>query len=169
MLIGRRSILAAGTVVGARLAFRQARAAGPEFSYKLGNSLPASHPLNQRLGEAAAAILRDSGGQLEIKLFPDSQLGGDTDMLSQVRSGALEFFDTAGLILATLVPVAAINGLGFAFPDYDAVWRAMDGELGAHIRSAIAKLNLHPFGRVWDNGFRQITSSTATDQRSAGP
>jgi TRAP-type C4-dicarboxylate transport system substrate-binding protein len=56
--------------------------------------------------------------------------------------------------------VAAINGVGFAFPDYPAVWLAMDGELGVHIRAAIAKLNLQPFGRVWDNGFRQITSSS---------
>ena len=64
------------------------------------------------------------------------------------------------LILATLVPAASINGLGFIFPDYDAVWKAMDGELGAYIRSQIAKAGLVPFEKIWDNGFRQITTST---------
>ena len=51
--------------------------------------------------------------QLEIELFPNSQLGSDPDMLSQVRSGAIQFFTLSGLILSTLVPLAAINGVGF--------------------------------------------------------
>jgi tripartite ATP-independent transporter DctP family solute receptor len=36
----------------------------------------------------------------------------------------------------------------------------MDGELGGHIRKNIEKVNLVPFDTVWDNGYRQITSST---------
>jgi TRAP-type C4-dicarboxylate transport system substrate-binding protein len=44
--------------------------------------------------------------------FPASQLGTDADMLSQLRSGALEFFCQTGLIVATLVPVASITGVG---------------------------------------------------------
>jgi len=35
----------------------------------------------------------------------------------------------------------------------------MDGELGAHIRARIAHANLVAMERIWDNGFRQITSS----------
>ena len=36
----------------------------------------------------------------------------------------------------------------------------MDGELGAHIRQQIEKANLVVMEKIWDNGFRQITSST---------
>ena len=64
-------------------------------------------------------------GRLEIQIFPNNQLGGDTDMLSQVRSGAIDFFTLSGLILATLVPVASINGIGFAWKSYDQIWPAM--------------------------------------------
>ena len=46
-------------------------------------------------------------------------------------------------MIATLVPVAAINAVGFAFTNYDQVWTAMDGALGAHIRAAIDKAGLH--------------------------
>jgi TRAP-type transport system periplasmic protein len=35
--------------------------------------------------------------------------------VSQLRSGAIEFFTLSGLILATLVPVASISGICFAF------------------------------------------------------
>jgi tripartite ATP-independent transporter DctP family solute receptor len=81
-------------------------------------------------------------------------------MLSQLRSGGIEFFTLSGLILSTLVPAASINGIGFAFADYDQVWKAMDGDLGAYVRAQIAKANLVAMDRIWDNGFRQITTST---------
>jgi tripartite ATP-independent transporter DctP family solute receptor len=59
------------------------------------------------------------------------------------------------------VPVAAINAIGFAFSDYNQVWSAMDGKLGAHVRAAISKTRLYAFEKMWDNGFRQTTSSKA--------
>ena len=138
---------------------RTARAA-PEFALKYANNLPLSHPLNIRAAEAAARVAKESNGRVEISIFPNNQLGGDTDMLSQVRSGAIDFFTLSGLILATLVPVASINGIGFAFKDYTQVWPAMDGALGAHVRAAIAKSGLYAFEKMWDNGYRQMTSST---------
>ena len=131
-----------------------------EFSYKLASDVPAIHPLNVRAGEAAARILEATGGRVEIRTFPNNQLGSDTDMLSQLRSGALELFTLSGLILSTLVPPSSINGIGFAFKDYDQVWAAMDGKLGAFVRGEIGKRGLVAFDRIWDNGFRQITSST---------
>jgi tripartite ATP-independent transporter DctP family solute receptor len=108
----------------------------------------------------ADAIKAETGGRVEIQIFPSNQLGSDTDMLSQLRSGGIEFFTLSGLILSTLVPAASINGVGFAFPDYDSVWKAMDGELGAYVRGQIAKANLVAMDKIWDNGFRQTTSST---------
>ena len=134
------------------------RAATPEFSYKLGIALAPTHPTTAGLQAACAAILKESNGRLSIEVFPNSQLGSDTDMISQVRSGAIDFVSTAGLIWGTLVPVASISGVGFVFPNYDAVWKAMDGELGAHIRGAFAKANLFPQSKIWDHGFRQVTS-----------
>jgi tripartite ATP-independent transporter DctP family solute receptor len=165
MTTDRRSVLkgaasvAAGMLGSVAMPYL-ARAASPEFSYKFGTSLPDAHPLNARTREAAKAIFSDTDGRVELQVFPNSQLGGDTDMLSQTRSGALEFVGISGAILSTLVPVAAIGTVGFAFSSYPDVWRAMDGELGDHIRAAISKANLRSTGRLWDNGFRQITTGS---------
>ncbi len=115
--------------------------------------------MNVRLTEAAARIKAATGGALDISLFPNSQLGTDTDMLSQVRSGAIEFFTLSGLILSTLVPLAAINGVGFAFKDTAQALGAMDGELGALVRAEIAKRGLMAFDHIFDSGFRQITTA----------
>jgi tripartite ATP-independent transporter DctP family solute receptor len=163
MRISRRQLLTAASTAFAGSAIATpfiARAQQAEFFYKYANNLPETHPMNIRAREMAAATKAETNGRVEIQVFPSSQLGSDTDTLSQVRSGAVEFFTLSGLILSTLVPVASINGLGFAFPDYTTVWKAMDGELGAFVRGQIAKAGLVAMDNIWDNGFRQTTSST---------
>jgi tripartite ATP-independent transporter DctP family solute receptor len=123
--------------------------------------------MNIRAKEMVEAILKETNGRVEIRIFPSSQLGSDTDMLSQVRSGGVEFFTLSGLILATLVPASSITGIGFAFGNYNDVWKALDGDLGEHVRKEINKANLVVMDKIWDNGFRQITSSTKPIQTAA--
>jgi tripartite ATP-independent transporter DctP family solute receptor len=151
-------IAAAGAAAGFPLG--SARAQKAEFAYKYANNLPLAHPMNVRATAMVDAIRAETKGRVDIQVFPNNQLGSDTDMLSQLRSGALEFFTLSGLILSTLVPAASITGIGFAFADYDSVWKALDGELGAYVRGQIAKAGIVAMDRIWDNGFRQITSSS---------
>jgi tripartite ATP-independent transporter DctP family solute receptor len=160
ILVTRRTAFLAGAAAGATVAMPWIARAAPEFSLKYANNVPVTHPLNVRAKEAMDRIKAQTNGRVEIEIFPNNQLGSDTDMLSQLRSGAIEFFTLSGLILSTLVPVASINGIGFAWSSYDQVWPAMDGGLGAYIRAQITKAGLHAMEQAWDNGFRQITSST---------
>jgi tripartite ATP-independent transporter DctP family solute receptor len=163
MSFSRRALLkasAASAVLGGIGAPFVARAQQAEFTYKYANNLPDAHPMNVRAKEMAAAIKTETNGWVDLQIFPNNQLGSDTDMLSQIRSGGVEFFTLSGLILATLVPAASISGIGFAFPNYDTVWKAMDGELGAYIRGEITKANLVVMDKIWDNGFRETTSSS---------
>ncbi len=155
----RRAVLA-GVAAAPLFAIRTRPANAAEFSFKLANNSPVTHPQSVRQQEAVTRIKDATAGRVEIQLFPNNQLGSDTDMLSQLRSGAIDFFTLSGLILSILVPVASINGIGFAFKDYDTVWTAMDGKLGAYVRGEIGKRGLIAMDRMWDNGFRQITSST---------
>jgi tripartite ATP-independent transporter DctP family solute receptor len=160
MLINRRTFVAGAAISMGAMAL-SSRAMAAEFNYKLGHSTPAEHPFNVRLMEASAEVLEKSSGRLNIQIFPASQLGGDNDLLSQVRSGAVEFFPAPGLILASVLPVTAIDGMGFAFPNYDTIWSAMDGDLGKYVRGEISsKTNLVPMEKMWDLGYRQVTNST---------
>jgi tripartite ATP-independent transporter DctP family solute receptor len=163
----RRRLLAASsvTILASAAVPSNVRAQGAQWTYKYANNLPDAHPMNTRAREMAAAIKQETNGRFDLQIFPNSQLGSDTDTLSQIRSGGVEFFTLSGLILSTLVPAASINGMGFAFPDYDTVWKAMDGELGAYIRAQIAKANLIAMDKIWDNGFRQTTTSTKPVQK----
>lgn len=148
----------AATFVGAPW-IRRAEAA--TITYKFGSDLPASHPLNLRMREAATLIEQDTNGQMRIELFPDNQLGSDPDMFAQLRAGALEFFTVSGAnALSSLVPGAAISAVGFAFSSADQAFAAMDGALGASIRQQINKAGIIVLDKAWNNGFRETTTRT---------
>lgn len=146
-------------VAGTTFYSQDSRAA--EFNLKFGNNLPLAHPMNVRAREAAKRIKESSNGAVSLQVFPSSQLGGDTDMIAQARSGAIDFYAGPPVILGTLISAAQISAVGFAFKSYEQVWAAMDGELGAHIRSEIANSgSLFAFEKIWDNGFRVTTTSS---------
>src|SRR4029453_8240831 len=84
-----------------------------EFTWRYAHDMVLTHSMHVQLQQAAERIRRESGGRIEIQIFPNSQLGGSTDMLSQLRTGVIQLFNLSGVILATVVPVASINGIGF--------------------------------------------------------
>ena len=139
------------------IATRPAQAA--EFELKYATGQDPTHPVNVRAKQAHDRIREATSGRVNIKLFPANQLGSDTDLLSQVRNGSIDFLNLSSLILATFVPLSGITSVGFAFRNYDDVWKAMDGELGNHVRAEIAKTPIFTVSKIWDNGFRHITSS----------
>lgn len=100
MNVSRRTLLKSSAVatvmagVGVPLV---ARAQQAEFVYKLANNLPDTHPINVRSREISAAIELETNGRVDIQIFPSSQLESDTDTLSQLRSGGVEFFTLSGL------------------------------------------------------------------------
>ncbi|MFO1119034.1 MAG: TRAP transporter substrate-binding protein [Rhodospirillales bacterium] len=162
--ISRRTLLTTGLVAGTALPLcgitNRRASADAEFNFKWATGQDPTHPINLRQQEALNRIREATNGRVDIKLFPANQLGSDTDLLSQVRSGGVDFFNLSSSILSTLSAAAGILNTGFAFPDYATVWAAMDGELGSYVRGQIAKVGIIAPFKVYDNGFRQITSST---------
>ena len=136
----------------------RANAQNAKYRLRYGTAFPADHPGVKRIQEASAAISKDTNGQVDLQVYPNSQLGSEPDMFSQVRSGALDFMSTSG-VNQTVVPVGGINAVAFAFKSYDEVWAAMDGDLGDFVRAQFGKVGLQVMPKVLDNGFRNITTS----------
>lgn len=156
----RRALVQGAALVAAPALVLPRHANAAEFTYKFGSNVPAAHPLNVRATEASERILKETGGQVQINIFPNNQLGNDADMLSQLRAGGLEFFTVSGVnVLSQLVPIASMWGLGFAWANDDAVHKALDGELGKFLRGQFPKVGLMAFDTVWSSGFRQTTNS----------
>lgn len=158
--LSRRRLVtaAAATGLAATAPFR-ARAARPVV-LKLGLDLASDHPTTVGSIAAGKEIEDKTKGRIKLQVFPNSQLGNDTNMLSELRSGAMHMMAIGDNILATLVPSAAIDNIPFSFKDSQAAWDALDGAVGDPVRADIVKAGLHPMHRIWDEGFRQMTSST---------
>ena len=159
MSVSRKGFVAGSTATFATIGFiKPARAA--QYELKWGVDVPQEHPITVRSVQAFARIKAATNGQVSVKTFPASTLGSDPGMLSQLRSGALELLAFPGAFLNELVPLASIENLAYAFPNRDAVFQAMDGELGALIRAAIVDKGIYVFDKIMENGYREITTST---------
>ncbi|MEJ8821209.1 TRAP transporter substrate-binding protein [Variovorax humicola] len=158
--LGRRSfVLGAAGAATLPLVTLPRFAHAAEFNYKYGSELPLTHPQVIRAKEACEAVRKDTGGRVDIEMFPAGALGSITDMISQVRSGALQMLNVATASLTTFDPKANLS-IPYAFKDYAAVWAAMDGELGAYSRRVVSRFGIHVFDSMWDHGFRQMTTRT---------
>ena len=157
-MLTRRTVLHGAVAMPALIGLAgTARAA--KFNLKFASEMVDTHPAIIRTREAADAIRRETQGEVDIRIFPNAQLGSGQEMLTQIR--------TAPWISTPPQPPAcrasyrcSISSLGFSFPGYDQVWAAMDGKLGAFIREEIAKTGaVLALEAMYDNGFRQITTA----------
>jgi TRAP-type transport system periplasmic protein len=120
-------------------------------------------PLHKRLVEMWAAVDQETGGRLKVKVFAENNKvpGGDPQARDMLVSGELEFFTLMGGILDEVVPIADIQGMPFAFKDSNQVYAALDGDLGNLLREEAMTKGIYAFPKAcFENGFRQITSST---------
>ncbi len=97
-----RRLFLAGAAAVPLVAIRTQPARAAEFNYKLATGQSLTQPINARLDQACQRIREASGGRIELKFFPASQLGSDTDLITQVRTGGIEFLNIAGSVISTV-------------------------------------------------------------------
>lgn len=159
MSLTRRSFVAA--TVGTLTVFsRSIRAAEFTFS-QYHNQTPASS-LHMRLVQMWAAIEGESHGRIAATVFAQNNniQGSDPAALKALVNGDIQFFTLMGGILGTVMPVAEVQQVPYAFRSAAHAHQAMDGPLGAYLIEEMAAKGIRGF-RVgaFDNGMREITSN----------
>jgi TRAP-type transport system periplasmic protein len=163
----RRTILQVATAsLAAPMISRYAHAA--EITWRVAHVAPTDTALHRRLLEAADAILKRSDGKMALTVIGEGRAGIQSGLLAQVRNGGLEMTVTTCAQLAPDIPLCSIPSIGFLFGGYAKLWPAIDGELGQMIRSQIrAQYSIEILDKIWDFGFRQITTATHPIQTAA--
>ena len=105
--------------------------------------------LRQKLGDRVTFEL--IGSVLDI-----GRLSGDLPVM--VEKGELSFCYMSTVRFASAVPELQLLELPFLVRDRRAVWRALDGELGALFVSRMHAATPYRVLGLWDNGFRHITN-----------
>ena len=159
-LLSRRSFIAGAALGSASIFIRSLRAA--EFSFTQFHNQPAASSLHQRLVQMWAAIGAETRGRVDARVLAENNriAGSDPAALKMLVDGDIQFFTLMGGILGTVVPVAEIQQVPFAFRSASDAHRVMDGALGAYLRDEMAAKGIVGF-RVgaFDNGMRQIAGT----------
>ena len=158
MTLSRRSFVAATTLGSLTVFTRSLRAA--DFNFTQYHNQTATSSLHRRLVEMWDAIRKETNGRVETQVFPMNNgiAGSDPAALKLLIAGDIQFFTLMGGILGTVVPVAEVQQVPFAFRSAAHAHQAVDGPLGAYVIGEMAAKGIHGFGvGGFDNGMRQIT------------
>ena len=148
-------LLTAGAVVRA-----PARAA--QFEWKLAHGIPVEHPMHVRLVQMSKNVAAETNGQLVINVFPNGTLGGQAQLIPQLRAlNAIQMIVFASSAGSGLVPDTEIDVLPLAFPSTEVACKVLDGELGEYIRQAgfvYPRTCIFMLNKKFDYRMRQMTS-----------
>lgn len=114
---GRAATLVA-LALGASLSILGQPALAAEQSLRVGTVLPDGHPIVQGFNKMNELVQERTDGALEIKVYPNGQLGNTQDMMDQALAGANVASFTDAARLATFTPKLGIIGAPYVFADY---------------------------------------------------
>jgi tripartite ATP-independent transporter DctP family solute receptor len=105
---------------------------------------------SSKLKEVAEKV---SNGEIEVQIFPNSQLGGELEMVSQVRLGTLDMVMAGSGIVAAIEPTFSITELPY-------IWKVLNGPIGSKMFALLDPKGMKALSwGVWDmrgfltNGF----------------
>ena len=101
-----------------------------------------------------------SGGEMEVKVYPAAQLGGQRELLESTQLGAIQIVPSFTSVASIFSPKAELMAAPFIFPSAAHAWYVLDGPFGRELADGImkdCKLRVLAYGEA--NGFRQLWTS----------
>lgn len=120
-----------------------ARSQDGRIVLKLGHGLDQKHPVHAGMVYMAQRLREKSAGTVELQIFPNGQLGSETECIEQLQRGALAMTKTSASPMEGFVPEMAIFGIPYVFRDNDHCWRVLESEIGQRLLAAGQSVGLH--------------------------
>ncbi|NJC26880.1 TRAP transporter substrate-binding protein [Neolewinella antarctica] len=109
--------------------------AGKKVIY-LAHTLPTSHPVHQGMEVFAESVRASSQGQLDVKIFPDGQLGSEREVLELLQIGSIAMTKVSAATMANFAPEYQVLGVPYLFRDKDHMFDVLEGPTGKEILEA---------------------------------
>ena len=133
-------------------------AAQDAFKLKLGHVAPTDEPYHQAAEKFAELVSKNTGGSVQIQIFPNSLLGGQRELLEGLQLGSVDITLTTAAVLSSFLPKTQVIELPFMFRDREHVYKVVDGPLAKEIYDGDEKKKMKVID-TWENGFRNITNN----------
>ena len=125
-----------------------------EYVIRLGHSDTEDNLINVSLQHYAEYVKEQTGGRVVIRLYPNEELGDNTDMAQQLVTGQLDAMMMPQGVEATYAPKIATLGLPFLFTSYEQAWAVVDDEeLARGLTEGLDSYNMIQLA-FWENGMR---------------
>ncbi|GAA5220410.1 TRAP transporter substrate-binding protein [Membranihabitans marinus] len=99
----------------------------------LAHSLPTSHPVHRALEFLNTELIKNSDGKMELKIYPNGQLGSEREVLELIQIGSVGMTKVSAGTMANFSPKYRVLGVPYLFKDADHGWRVLEGEIGKEI------------------------------------
>ena len=130
-----------------------------EYIIRLGHSDTEDNLINISLQHYAEWVNEQTGGRVIVRIYPNEELGDNTDMAQQLVTGELDAMMMPQGVEAMYAPKIATLGLPFLFTSYEQAWAVVDNEeIAEGLTAELSNYNLVQLA-FWENGMRQITNS----------
>lgn len=151
------AILTTGCGLG-RIAREQQRESADTVELKLAYHLPQEHYLSRNIEAFAQNVETASNGKIKITVYPSGQLYTDKSMNDAIMSGGLDIGLNSTAMWTSVIPALNVLDLPYVLTDYEAVTRAMKGQLGKTLTQEMEKRGVHPL--IWcDYGYVQFANN----------
>ena len=99
-----------------------------------------------------------TGGRIQVRLYPNNQLGNQRDVVEGLQLGSIEVSNIAS-VMSAFVPETNLFELPFLFDSPEHFDAVVDGSIGQSLRPAFEQRGLHLLG-YFDAGERHIMTSS---------
>lgn len=146
----RKTVVLAGLATSALLF---GAAAASAETLRLAHESSSSSLVHEAVELFAAKVAEKTGGALEIRIYPDGQLGDEASITDGVGSGSIDI--GLGGVADPIDPRLNVVTLPFLFADLDAAHAFLDSEVGKEVFATGTQQGFHMLGAL-DSGFRQL-------------
>jgi TRAP-type transport system periplasmic protein len=117
---------------------------GEKIKWKFGHLADENHIWHKTAEKFADSVKEKTDGQIEITIYPNNQLGGETDTINSIKAGTADMV-ISGETMANWSPKAALMAVPYAFRDADHLQKVVEGDIGKEIEDEIKdKVGLTP-------------------------
>lgn len=107
-----------------------------------------------------------SGGRIEVRLFPNRQLGDERPMLDGMRLGTVEAGVITNAVAAQIEPAFQLNDLPFLYADEPQAQRTLDGPVGRKLAAMLESKGIKILGYM-EGGFRNMINNVRPVEKPA--
>lgn len=108
----------------------------------------------------AERVKAESGGAVEVRLYPSGQLGNERELIEGLKLGSVDMTITGLAIIGWYAPEYGAFEAPFLWRDYAHVEKVWNGSIGDEVRSTIQKRSGARLMNPWFRGPRYLTTSS---------